>query len=118
MRKPLAVAGMLIFCAGSLVAQESGQPPHKQKLTAQAATSLRFISDLQLSRDNSRLAFVVSEPPKGEKGAQHIWIYDRKSDFARQFTYSGKSENSPRWSPDGKQLAFLSDRDGEEQKIT
>ena len=32
-------------------------------------------------------------------------------------TYSTKSESAPRWSPDGKKLLFLSNRDGDEQQI-
>ena len=37
-------------------------------------------------------------------------MYDMRGGQARQFTFSSKSENSPRWSPDGQTLAFLSDR--------
>jgi dipeptidyl aminopeptidase/acylaminoacyl peptidase len=33
----------------------------------------------------------------------------------RELTFSGKSERSPEWSPDGKDLAFLSDRAGSSQ---
>jgi dipeptidyl aminopeptidase/acylaminoacyl peptidase len=76
---------------------------------------LRTISDLQFSADGTRLAFVVSEPPKGERRARHIWLYDKQSGDTRQFTYSAKTETSPRWSPDGKQLAFLSNREDEQQ---
>jgi Tol biopolymer transport system component len=36
---------------------------------------------------------------------------DVRSREARQFTNSTKSEFSPRWSPDGKMLAFISDRE-------
>jgi len=98
-------------------AQEPGDPEGKLALTPEAAINIHFLSDLELSPDGTRLAFVVSEAPKGEQRAQHIWMYDKKTDSVRQFTYSSKSETNPRWSPDGSQLAFLSNRGGDEQQI-
>jgi dipeptidyl aminopeptidase/acylaminoacyl peptidase len=89
----------------------------KTPLTPEAAINTHFLTDLQLSPDGTRLAFVVSEAPKTEQRAQHIWVYDKKTDAVRQFTYSNKSETTPRWSPDGSQLAFLSNRSGDEQQI-
>src|SRR6266700_3172124 len=87
-------------------------------LTPEAALNLRSISDLQFSPDGNRLTFVVTEPAKGERRARHIWIYEKQSGAIRQFTYSAKSESNPRWSPDGKQLAFLSDRDEQQHVYT
>jgi len=85
-------------------------------LTPEASLNLRTISDLQYSPDGARLALVVTEPAKGTVRQRHIWVHDKQTTGVRQFTFSAKSEISPRWSPDGKQLAFLSDR-GEEQQI-
>jgi dipeptidyl aminopeptidase/acylaminoacyl peptidase len=85
-------------------------------LTAEGAVDLRFISDLQVAPDGQRVAFVVTEPPTVDGRATHIWMYDRRGNTVRQFTYSKKSEKEPRWSPDGKKLAFLSNR-GEEEQI-
>jgi Tol biopolymer transport system component len=98
-------------------AQEPGGASGKIPLTPEAAINIHFLSDLELSPDGTRLAFVVSDTPKGEQRAQHIWMYDKKTDSVRQFTYSSKSETNPRWSPDGSQLAFLSNRGGDEQQI-
>src|SRR5467141_1111054 len=96
-----------------------GQDPPKASapklLTPEDSLNLRNISDLQFSADGSRLAFVVTEPARGERRARHIWVYEKQSGTIRQFTYSAKSEFLPRWSPDGKQLAFLSDRDEQQQ---
>ncbi len=105
----------LVLLAEPLFAQESIKADAPKYLTPETSLSLRSISDPQFSPDGSRLAFVVSEPPKGERRARHIWLYEKQSGDIRQFTYSAKTEIFPRWSPDGKQLAFLSNRDEEQQ---
>jgi len=102
----------LIGLAAALSTQEKST-----SLTPEASLNLRSISDLQFSPDGSQLVFVVTEPPKGEERKRHIWIFDNKTSGLRQFTISPKSESSPRWSPNGKQLAFLSNRAEDQQQI-
>src|ERR1700682_3339002 len=105
---------LAVFAMPTL-AQESPKAAAPNLLTPEVSMNLRSISDPQFSPDGSRLAFVVSEPPKGERRARHIWLYEKQSGGIRQFTESVQTEASPRWSPDGKQLAFLSNRDEEQQ---
>src|SRR5271163_1956088 len=105
----------ILALAAVAVAQEQ-TPANAPKLrTPEASLNLRSICDLQFSPDGSRVAFVLAEPPKGEQRARHIWLYEKESGAVRQFTFSAKDETSPRWSPDGKQLAFLSNRDDQQQ---
>jgi dipeptidyl aminopeptidase/acylaminoacyl peptidase len=116
MNRFLLSSGLLgiLTLAATIVAQE--KPAGTAKLlTPETSLNLRSISDLQFSPDGARVAFIVTEPPKGERRARHIWLYDKKSGAVRQFTFSAKDETSPRWSPDGKQLAFLSNRDDQQQ---
>ncbi len=112
-------AGLLMVVAVGVTplgrAQDNPAADKRKLLTPEASLNIRSISDLQFSPDGMRLAFVVTEPPKGTDRAHHIWVYDKQGGAVRQFTYSAKSESSPRWSADGKQLAFLSNRDEEQQ---
>jgi dipeptidyl aminopeptidase/acylaminoacyl peptidase len=102
-------------CVPSGFPQQSGSSLAGKPLTPEALLSLRHLSSLEFSPDGARVAFVVAEPSKGDQRSSHIWIFDVSSGSFRQLTYSEKSESSPKWSPDGKSLAFLSNRDTNQQ---
>ena len=105
----------VLAIAGTAGARQASSADSARLLTPEASLNLRSISDLQFSPDGSRIAFVVMDPPKGERRARHIWLHEIKSGSDRQITFSAKDESSPRWSPDGKQLAFLSNREDQQQ---
>ena len=111
--RSLAVAvAILVFASLPVLGQESSSnnASSNQLLTPQQALNMRRISDLRFSPDGMRLAFTVAEPPKDTENPRHIWILDTATRQTRQYTFSDKSDDSPRWSPDGKLLAFLSNR--------
>jgi dipeptidyl aminopeptidase/acylaminoacyl peptidase len=85
--------------------------PPKRDFVPDDIWQLRAVSDPQVSPDGSELAFVVASPdPETDKAATVIWVAPVDgSSPARQFT-SGPEDSSPRWSPDGRWLAFVADR--------
>lgn len=81
-------------------------------MEAKDITRIKWIGDAQISPDGTRVAFVVTtlSEEKDEYSA-NIWIVDRSGGTPRRFTTGPKRDGSPRWSPDGKQLAFISERE-------
>jgi len=106
---------LCVLCLGKTIAAQGGGT--KARLTSEQAISVRRLRDLRGSAKGPWVAFTVSDAPKGAEPHGHIWLYNDRSRELRQFTNSVKSESHPRWSLDGKKLAFLSDREGEFQQI-
>jgi dipeptidyl aminopeptidase/acylaminoacyl peptidase len=81
-------------------------------MTAEDLYAFRFLADAQLSPDGERVAFVVrTVAPEHDGYRSAIWLvpFDGSQEAVR-FTSGGGQDAQPRWSADGRTLAFLSDR--------
>ena len=67
--------------------------------------------DPQISPDGEHIAFSLGKLEKAKKKPeQQLWLMNRDGSGKRQLTWTGKSNGTVRWSPDGATLAFVSDR--------
>ncbi|HWJ39832.1 MAG TPA: DPP IV N-terminal domain-containing protein, partial [Candidatus Limnocylindrales bacterium] len=103
----LALACITVAASGCLVAQT---PTIEQSLSLKTAASPR------ISPDGRYVAYTVSETNWEDNAFEsQIWMAMTATGERYQLTHAKKSSSDPRWSPDSKRLAFLSDRDGKQQ---
>jgi dipeptidyl aminopeptidase/acylaminoacyl peptidase len=68
------------------------------------------IADARISPDGSAVAIEINAPDwKGERYKSDLWLWTRQSGALKALTRSGSS-SAPVWSPDGRYIAFFSDR--------
>jgi dipeptidyl aminopeptidase/acylaminoacyl peptidase len=108
MRKAIHLVFLLFICGvGSLTAENSA----KRFLSIDDFPKLQDVSDLHCSADGQWIAYTVSDSElQADKRHTAIWMasWDGKQDL--RVTYGSSSDTSPRFSPDGKYVSFLSSR--------
>ncbi|MFN2598287.1 MAG: hypothetical protein ABR563_13995, partial [Pyrinomonadaceae bacterium] len=107
----LALACALVFPLSS--SPSRAQIENKPRgVTPEDYFSFEFVGDPQLSPDGKSVAYVVTTVDQRQnRRFSNVWIAATDgSRPPRPFTAAPQSSNSPRWSPDGRALAFLSAR--------
>ena len=91
-------------------------PRKKRKITAEDLYKIELISNVRISPDGEHVVYVVHRvDQKTEKKFSNLWIVPTRRGSPRQFTFGNQTDTHPRWSPDGNQIAFLSNR-GDKEK--
>jgi dipeptidyl aminopeptidase/acylaminoacyl peptidase len=77
---------------------------------------LNTVSEVRLAPDGQNVIYTVQRvDKKTEKKYTNLWVAPVSGGEPRQFTSGDQHDAGGRWSPDGKLIAFLSDR-GDKEK--
>jgi dipeptidyl aminopeptidase/acylaminoacyl peptidase len=102
---------VLTALSGSLLRAQSPPAP-----TIDDILNLHRVGAPAISPDGTRVAFTVRETNWDENAFEtEIWLGEAGGGVPRQLTQAAKSSMQPAWSPDGRWLGFVSDRDGSRQ---
>ena len=90
--------------------------PAKRTITAEDLYRFRLVKALRISPDGQWVVYVVERVDrKAEKKYTNLWLAPTRGGRPKPFTTGDHRDFMPRWSPDGRTIAFLSNRDDEKQ---
>jgi dipeptidyl aminopeptidase/acylaminoacyl peptidase len=100
------------FVLPSVIAQSTSSTPSTPRaITVDDVFEIRDVRDPQITDDGKWVAYVVATPSlKKDKTDTRVWMTPTGGGDAIAMTAEDVSSSQPRWSPDGKSLAFLSRR--------
>jgi dipeptidyl aminopeptidase/acylaminoacyl peptidase len=117
-RQWILIFAILVF-TGTLSNVISAQETHaKRNLTIDDFFKLKNVGSPQISPDGAWVVYTVRETDlEKDKSETRIWMIPMAGGEAIPMTAKGSSASSPRWSPDGKYLSFLSARNNGKTQV-
>ena len=102
---------LLFFCAPAIFGSEVSK---KRPIALDDLVRLQRVGSPVVSPDGEWVAYTVSQvDPKEDKTETHLWMVKWDGSVRLQLTYGKDDASSPRFSPDGRYISFLSWRPGQ-----
>src|SRR5437762_13171970 len=117
----LALSSIVLIPWLPLRAQEStpkASPAAPRNITTDDYFQIRDVSQPEISLDGQWVVYAVrTRMLKEDKNEQRLWMVSTHGGDPISLTAEGVSSSHPRWSPDGKYLAFLSARNNGKTQV-
>ena len=107
----MRIRTLLVTFAITALSLPAAAQPAKRPLTLDDLARVRTVRDSERSPDGKWVAYVVSTiDAEKDKRDSDVWMVSWDGAEQVRLTSSPESESMPRWSPDGRYLAFIASR--------
>ena len=121
---PLVLWTLLPFTAFAQSASSDGKPSPatsafvRRPLRTDDFFAIKDVEDAEISPDGKWVAYVVTtHDVKSDKNKERIWMVPAAGGNAIPLTVESANSTRPRWSLDGKYLAFLSEHENDPKQL-
>jgi dipeptidyl aminopeptidase/acylaminoacyl peptidase len=119
MKRLFVAISILVLALASIAVAQENRP-----FTIEELMKVRRVADPQVSPDGKTVAFTIGDVNfDGNRVVNQIYVVSIAGGEPKQLTSGDRSSSSPRWSPDGKKMAYLTgsqvwvmDHDGDDKK--
>ena len=106
-----------LLCLGFLTLllapAQAADAPQKRAITLDDLARLQRVGSPVVSPDGQWVVYTVSQvDTKEDKSQTHLWMVNWDGSVRLQLTYGKESAASPKFSPDGRYISFISSRPG------
>lgn len=116
MRLLRLVVAASVFAASFATVPNAAQAPAKKLLDKSTYFDMESVSNPRISPDGTTVLFSRGFVDiMRDQGASNLWVIGVDGSRLRQLTDGAWNDSAPVWSPDGKRIAFLSNRSGSTQ---